>query len=234
MVVVMVNGKAGLSEIPVSGVTVPKPRGGRTMKAATKPSAAASVVVIPGIGIRNVVIRVIGDTPFISHAWSQKAVQMIKDKQAKKAVAGRETRDPQADYLSSMYRDEKGIPYIPALMFKSAAVGACTQLDNMTKTYARGAFHINLEDPRVYFTNAVKPEMREDMVRVGMGVADVRYRAQFWPWEVDLRVRFNERAISEEQIANLLNVAGFAVGIGEWRPEKDGQFGMFHVGNATG
>ena len=130
-----------------------------------------------------------------------------------------------------MYRDDKGIPYIPAVMFKSAAVNACTQLDNMTKTFARGAFHINLSNPCVYFTNKVEPVMRKDMIRVGMGVADVRYRAQFWPWEVDLDIRLNQRAISTEQIANLLNVAGFAVGIGEWRPEKDGSFGMFHCGN---
>jgi hypothetical protein len=28
---------------------------------------------------------------------------------------------------------------------------------------------------------------------------------------------------------NLFNVAGFAVGVGEWRPERDGSNGMFHV-----
>jgi hypothetical protein len=28
---------------------------------------------------------------------------------------------------------------------------------------------------------------------------------------------------------NLFNTAGFGVGIGEWRSEKDGQHGMFHV-----
>ena len=32
---------------------------------------------------------------------------------------------------------------------------------------------------------------------------------------------------SEAQLINLVNAGGFAVGIGEWRPEKDGQHGMY-------
>lgn len=209
-----------------SGVIIPKKmaqRRGGFKKVTVSPS-----LEVPGIDLQDIVLHIVGDTPFISHAWSQKAIQMIQDKQAKKATAGREMRDPQAEFEASMYRDAKGKPYIPAIMFKAAAVSACAQLDNMTKTYARGAFHIGLFKPEVYFTNKVEPIMRTDMIRVGMGVADVRYRAQFWPWEVDLEVRYNKRAISAEQIANLLNVSGFAVGVGEWRPEKDGSMGMYH------
>jgi hypothetical protein len=32
-----------------------------------------------------------------------------------------------------------------------------------------------------------------------------------------------------EQIVNLFNIGGFACGVGEWRPGKDGSNGMFHV-----
>lgn len=71
--------------------------------------------------------------------------------------------------------------------------------------------------------------MREDMVRVGMGTADLRYRPEFSEWRTKILVRYNTNVLSEAQILNLLNVAGFAVGVGEWRPEKDGQYGMFHV-----
>ena len=32
-----------------------------------------------------------------------------------------------------------------------------------------------------------------------------------------------------EQIINCVNAGGYSVGIGEWRPEKDGDFGRFHI-----
>jgi hypothetical protein len=71
--------------------------------------------------------------------------------------------------------------------------------------------------------------MREDMVRVGMGTADLRYRGEFPRWWATILVRYNMAVLSEAQILNLLNTGGFAVGIGEWRPERDGMSGMFHV-----
>ena len=30
-------------------------------------------------------------------------------------------------------------------------------------------------------------------------------------------------------IINCMNAGGYTCGIGEWRPEKDGRFGRFHV-----
>jgi hypothetical protein len=80
-----------------------------------------------------------------------------------------------------------------------------------------------------------KPVMREDVVKVGKfpnKVADLRYRAEFKKWSCVLTIKYNARVLTQDQIINLLHLAGFAVGIGEWRPEKSGQFGMFHVENA--
>jgi hypothetical protein len=62
-----------------------------------------------------------------------------------------------------------------------------------------------------------------------MGAADIRYRAEYPTWHTKVVVRFNANVLSPEQILNLLNTGGFAVGVGEWRPEKDGAYGMFHV-----
>ena len=76
------------------------------------------------------------------------------------------------------------------------------------------------------------PEMREDMVQIGgmSKVADIRYRPEFKQWKTTLTIKYNKSAITPEQIMNLLNYGGFANGVGEWRPSRDGSFGTFHVG----
>lgn len=76
------------------------------------------------------------------------------------------------------------------------------------------------------------PEMREDMVRVGAmsKSADIRYRGEFKEWEIPLRLKYNrDGKYSLEQILNMVGFGGFCCGIGEWRPEKDGQNGMFEL-----
>jgi len=75
-------------------------------------------------------------------------------------------------------------------------------------------------------------EMREDMVRVGgqSKSADIRYRAQFPEWEIPLALNYHKNGkYSLKQILNMFNYGGFCVGIGEWRPERNGQFGMYEI-----
>lgn len=74
------------------------------------------------------------------------------------------------------------------------------------------------------------PQMREDMVKVGgmSKTADIRYRPEFRSWEIPLRMRYHaDGKYTIEQILNMVGYGGMYCGIGEWRPERDGQFGMF-------
>lgn len=181
-------------------------------------------IVLPALQIETVSLMLIGDSPLIVHAWSEKAKREMLDKQMKKASAGREAKDPQADYEACFYRTETGGYGFPAIGVKAAMVSAARFLD-AKMTVLRGAFHIDSEMLPIIG----EPRPREDMVRVGMGTADIRYRPEFVDWRIPATIKYNTAAISAEQIANLLNVAGFGVGIGEWRPEKTGSYGCFHV-----
>lgn len=192
-----------------------------------KKTSGVEVLELPPIEIRTMTLQIVGDAPLITHAWSEKAKRQMRDKQGGRAANKKEPKDPQADYEAAMYRLEGGGYGFPSVGFKAAAVAAARQVDGISMTYLRSTFHVVGDMARI---NA-EPVMREDMVRVGMGTADIRYRPEYWPWSTELTVRYNARAINHEQLVHLFNIAGFGVGVGEWRPEKSptGQYGLFHV-----
>lgn len=187
--------------------------------------AATQQITLPALKIEKLSLMLVGDSPLIVHAWSEKAKRQMLDKQMKKATKAKEAKDPKADIEACFYRTETGGYGFPAIGVKAAMVSAARYVD-AKMTVLRGAFHIDTEMLPVIG----EPQGREDMVRVGMGTADIRYRPEFVDWRIPVTIKFNADAISAEQIANLLNVAGFGVGIGEWRPEKNGSYGRFHVG----
>jgi len=181
---------------------------------------------IAPMNIQKARIVLVGDSSLIVHAWNSKAKQEILDKQMKKAKQAKEAKDPEQMYQDCFYRTPDGKNAFPAVAFKSAAVDACSHVSDLTKVGARGAFHIIGEMIQLEYERVTR---REDMVRIGMGTADVRFRPEFINWRVTLEVRYNTGVISLEQLATLFNVAGFSIGVGEWRPQRDGSFGMFHV-----
>ncbi len=190
-------------------------------------AAKTTAIELPALKIETVQFMLIGDSPLIIHAWSEKAKKQMLDKQMKKATKAREAKDPEADYEACFYKFPDGRNGFPAIGLKAAMVSAARFVD-AKMTVLRGAVHIDAELVEIIG----EPNPREDMVRVGMGTADIRYRPEFKAWRMPVTVKFNSSVISAEQIANLLNNAGFGVGIGEWRPEKNGSYGRFHVGSS--
>ena len=206
-------------------------------------------IEIRPIDLKTVPIRIVGDSPLIVHAWDPKAKEMIRKKQAGATTTkAREKKDPFADFVNSLYwlegKPEENTPEafseavrdgakwgFKATAIKLAANSAAYRMGwvkNMTQL--RGAYFIRSEFGEYCEVRGSVPEFREDTVRIGMGVADLRYRSEFKDWYIDFELQYNASGIvSLEQIINCINAGGFACGIGEWRPEKDGMFGMFHV-----
>ena len=201
-------------------------------------------LVIPAINIQTMQLKVVGDSPLIVHKWSEKSKREILDKQMKKAKAkGHDVRNPVRDFIESLYWLEgepsehteeafanaisNGARFgFPSVAFKASAVAAGYRAGALKdKVSTNAAVHIDGEMVEI----SGVPEMREDMVRVGMGSADLRYRGEFKEWGAVLIIRYNADAISAEQVANLFNLGGFGCGVGEWRVEKGGSNGMYHV-----
>lgn len=209
-----------------------------------------TVVQIKPLDIKKVNIRIVGDTPLIVHAWTEKAKREMLDKQIKTTkTKAREAKDPYYDFINSMYwlvgKPEKNTPEAFERAVKSGArwgfpVGAIKQAGNSAayrlgwvknQMQLRGSYF--LENPQFNGMAEIKgciPEIREDLVRVNSGTPDFRYRGEFKNWYMDLTLQYNASGeLTLEQILNVINCGGYCCGIGEWRPEKDGDFGKYHI-----
>lgn len=212
-----------------------------------------AVIAIQPVEKENVIVRIKGDTPLIVHAWSKKAKQEMLDKQTGKTkTAKKAEKNPIQDFIESAYWMDgepeafteeafeeaisKGARFgFPVTAIKQgAAMAASRNGIDIRTTQVKGAFFIEGEGPDqlAEIHSTTPPRMREDMVRVGgiSKTADIRYRAQFDDWYMDLKIIFNKNGpISLEQIINLINLGGFSCGLGEWRMEKNGNYGAYSV-----
>ena len=196
-----------------------------------KAKQAETVISIPKPNFQTFDVNIVGTTSLICHNWSQKAKQEMLAKQQGKKVP-KTHKDPEADFRASLYEfdgdDGKSHYGFPAVAFKNAAVRAAQQFD-IPMTTARQLFWVYGVDHSDFVTINGEPKMREDMVRLNGKTADIRYRGEFSPWSTVLRVKINAQVIAPETIFNLIAQAGFSVGVGEWRPERNGQYGCFEV-----
>ena len=191
----------------------------------------ANVITLEEMQQSVLTTRIIGISPFIQHKWSEKAIQMMRDKHAGVRVKNREIRKPEEEFRDAAYVCEDGRFGIPAGGIKACLIGAAHKDIGLEKTLLRKSLFIIPDDPinNLIALETDDPLMREDTVRVGAGTTDLRYRPEFRNWSMILNFEFDAQALTQPTILNLVQRAGFGVGLGEWRPEKGGENGRFEV-----
>lgn len=187
---------------------------------------AEKMIEIPQIVLQQVLVRIVGQTPLLTNRFSERSKEAIEDNQQKKAKLAREARDPEIEFREAMHLISPGVYGFPASGVRKALVAAGGRFADEKMTHLRGV--INLAMTHVPIIGP-EPTMRSDPARIRSGVFTIAYRPQFWPWRMDVPITFNGTIISQAQIVNLFQIAGFSVGIGSWRPESGGTFGQFTV-----
>lgn len=214
-------------------------------------------------------IRIVGDSPLLVHAWSEKVKkQLLADMQMtkkEKKEKEHEPKDPFADFVEAAYwitpmPQVRGLPYeeqeklfdeaikkgakfgFPTIAFKKAAITACYS-SGLIKSVSlmRRLFHVNAVNSAhvgssqelAILTIEDAPEMSCDVVKVGPfndRKPDLRYRPSFRKWSLELEISLIKTGMfTLQDIVNAIDMGGFMNGVGEWRTEKDGEFGNYHV-----
>ena len=197
-------------------------------------TATATTVSLKRIRREIAEIEIHGTAPLIVHRWSEKARQMMLDAQQGKKTP-KQPKDPQQDFETSMYRFEDGGHGFPIMAFKSAMVkggarifGKAVKMTELRQLCIFQPDGIGTDGTQLARLIGPDPIMREDMVRVGMGTADIRYRAEYRDWSALLRIEYVPSVIDLSSVVALVD-AGGTNGVGEWRPEKSGSFGTYEV-----
>ena len=214
----------------------------------------ATLVEIKPRNVKLIPIKIVGDTPLIVHAWSVKAKTMMLEAQMKTTkTKAKDIRNPFDEFIQSMYwltevpestpeAFERAIKNgarfgFPLTGIKQGANSAAyrqgwvkNQMELRGSYFLKPAHDISGFGDMAEIITPEAPVMREDMVRIGNGSADLRYRGEFRNWSMEFIMEYNASGnMTIEQILNCIDAGGFVCGIGEWRPEKDGDYGRYHL-----
>ena len=218
-------------------------------------TAKKEVIEIKPLALTKVHVTLVGDTPLIMHTWSEKAKkEMLDGFRGTKKGKKKDPKNPVMEFINSMYwldkkpevnanmsdeelteafikAVENGARFgFPATAFKKAAISAAYRMGwTPDKVSLYGVFWIDGDEDGLVEIKSDAPIMREDPVKVRM-TNDRRYRGEFRNWSTSFTLTYNANgAYSLESILSMINAGGCTCGVGEWRVEKSGDHGMFHV-----
>ena len=124
-------------------------------------------------------IWLVGETPIITHAWSHKAKQEMLAKQVGATKAGKAKREPEQDFVDSLYEMGDGIYGFPVTGIKNCILSAAHKDKGVPRSAVMAALWLNAEMVRVrpalagaicdmplVRIHGTKPLMLEDMVKI--------------------------------------------------------------------
>lgn len=185
---------------------------------------AAHLVITPP-QIRTLRVKMVGTSPYVQNAFSNKARAQMHEGQAAgdkaKSRTKRAPKDFQAAYEGACHKVDNWYG-IPANGIRAAMIAAC-RVAGYAMTRAKMAVFVQadafdaLGTPLVKITRGA-PRYVEHPVRNDNGGVDLRARPM-WDvgWEAVVSVQFDADQFAPSDVANLLMRAGTQVGIGEGR-----------------
>lgn len=203
----------------------------------TKKKSEATEIHVTEVNTGQIEFCLIGRTPLIFNAVSEKARHELLMPLGRKTAADKQSKlkhDPIAEYRNSVYANvDDAHPtrlMFPAVAFKKAMSNAALDLPGLKKAqigrlvWVEG---INIDVygiPQLYMTIVRSADMAK--------TPDVRTRAIVPSWAARITATFVQPLLRPVHIGNLLGTAGLLSGIGDGRQEKGTfSYGQWRLGS---
>jgi hypothetical protein len=215
-----------------------------------KPGGRSVEISVKPLQLERVKLTLVGITPLIVNHFNNKGPGLIDMRNKQMGIPPPKQRAPKdpvrcfrdslysfkpvkvkgtiKDFLAGRPVTAKGDFYLPFGMLKGSIETAALAIDGASKAAVQRC--VRIVETNVPIKGSV-PHMREDVVRLKdiNRTADLRYRAEFSEWELTFTVEYLASAMKTADVINLFNTGGFTSGLGEWRPEKGGEFGRYII-----
>jgi hypothetical protein len=127
-----------------------------------------------------------------------------------------------------IHRNAKGEVCFPTSGFKKAMVEASPYHSHLSKGDTKGGFFIIGDLVPIKYKK--QSTIRFFGINFGREKTKrlMRYPS-FENWNCILTIKYNSQRITEKDLIELANLAGFHIGVGSWTPQHGGQYGKFKV-----
>ena len=157
----------------------------------------------------------------------------IARKRGSNRTAADDARLAELECQTALYLDQGGAPTLPAAMIRAAIETGARKLKQGPQV--REGLIVDSIDEFIYDRNlGADVETLGKSVQFTTGVVVqrsrvLRTRAKFDDWGLRFTVEADDELVDEAQLAAWLDIAGRRIGVGDWRPEKSGDFGRFET-----
>ena len=169
--------------------------------------------------------------------WAKENLLLKGEGKEAKASPKRTRREQFEDSLylvdSPLRENEYGIP---SDAFKQAMVRAAKSFKKLGNSGVKKLDGVQVQSlifvgdgPDHLITVGGCVEPRADLISNSQGSKTAVIRAWFREWTAVLPLRFSPDLVNDEVVLQLLSDAGQGVGVGAWRRERGGHFGLWRI-----
>jgi len=180
--------------------------------------------------IGTIIVNIVGDSPYMPEPMDMAVLEKYNKIKSKQNYT-KDDIPEEEKVLAKFYYTEQGEPGIPARAIYNSMIRASSYLFDIKQGGMR-----NIKEGVTIVGDILPLKFKKQKVLTHWGRTSGMkgsprkiMRNAFYDWSVEVTIQFNEANLSGEQIINVLNWAGFHIGIGGFRKEKTGNFGAFHI-----
>jgi len=182
------------------------------------------------INVEIMKVKVVGKSPYLSEPMDMAVLDVYDAKKSKRNYT-KDDISEEEKAKEKYYFTTDGKKGIPSRAFYNSMIRASSYLIDKKQGGMRVVKEGVIVKGDILPLKYSKEEVLTHWGRTSGQTKSPRkiMRNAFYDWSVNLEIEYNTNQLSSEQVINILNWAGFHIGVGAFRKEKTGNYGMFFV-----